>query len=59
MCCLFYHDYSGAGSTTGLIGSKVAGVKSRSGGSNLQAVHDLRVGVAHAYIVFAQTLGGR
>ena len=49
----------GAGSSSGLIGSKVAGIKGRSAGSSLQTTHDLRVGVTHAYIVFAQTMGGR
>ena len=42
-----------------MIGSKVAGVKGRGGGSGVQTTHDLRVGVTHAYVVFAQTLGGR
>ena len=49
----------GAGSSSGLIGSKVAGVKGRSTGSSLQTIHDLRVGVSHSYIAFAQTMGGK
>merc|ERR1712018_934811 len=49
----------GAGATSGLIGSKVAGIKGRAAGNSLQTTHDLRVGVTHAYIVFAQTMGGR